>query len=124
LRTLSAVAIASAFGGLARYLLGGLLARGSTSFPWETFLINASGSLVLGFLFTVLVEVAGSPAWLRAGLLIGFLGSYTTFSTFALESYRLIEDGAYASALANMLGSLMVGLIAVYAGVVLARTLT
>lgn len=123
MRTLFAVATASALGGLARYLLGGLLARAGTGFPWETLLINATGSFALGFLFTPFAEVAATPVWLRAGLLIGFLGSYTTFSTFALESFRLIEDGAYAFALANLLGSLVAGLAAVYAGIVLARTI-
>jgi fluoride exporter len=122
-RTISAVAIASAFGGLSRYLLGGLIARAGSSFPWETLVINATGSFLLGLLFTLFVEVAATPTWLRAALLVGFLGSYTTFSTFALESFRLIEDGAYASAAANLIGSLIVGLVAVYAGIVLARTI-
>ncbi len=123
MRTLGAVAIASALGGLARYVLGGWLARAGSSFPWETLAINVTGSFALGFLFTFLVEVTVAPAWLRVGLLVGFLGSYTTFSTFALESFRLLEDGAYAPALANMLGSMVAGLAAVYAGIVLARTL-
>lgn len=123
MRTISAVAIASALGGLSRYLLGGVIARAGASFPWETLVINVTGSFVLGFLFTLFVEIAATPGWLRAALLVGFLGSYTTFSTFELESFRLIEDGAYAAALANLLGSLMVGLAAVYAGIVLARTL-
>ncbi len=123
MRTISAVAIASAFGGLSRYLLGGLIARAGASFPWETLVINASGSFLLGFLFTAFVEIAATPAWLRASLLVGFLGSYTTFSTFALESFRLIEDGAYAAAIANLLGSVVAGLAAVYAGIVLARAL-
>ena len=121
MRTLVAVAIASAFGGLARYMLGGVLARAGSSFPWETLVINVSGSLALGFLFTYLVEITVTPAWLRAALLVGLLGSYTTFSTFSLESFRLLEDGAYAPALANLLGSLVAGLAAVYAGIVLAR---
>jgi CrcB protein len=123
-RTAVAVAIASALGGVSRYLLGGWLARAGPSFPWETLLINVSGSFALGVLFTLLVEVVASAVWLRAALLIGFLGSYTTFSTFELESFRLIEDGAYGAALANLIGSLVAGLVAVYAGIVLARTLT
>jgi CrcB protein len=124
MRTLTAVAIASALGGLARYALGGWLARAGpnfSSFPWETLAINVSGSFALGFLFTVLVEITPTPAWIRAALLVGLLGSYTTFSTFSLESFRLIEDGAHAQALANLLGSLLAGLAAVYAGIVLAR---
>jgi CrcB protein len=123
LGTISAVAIASALGGLTRYVLGGFIARAGASFPWETLVINATGSFLLGLLFTLFVEVAATPTWLRAGILVGFLGSYTTFSTFSLESFRLIEDGAYASAFANLFGSLLVGLAAVYAGIVLARTL-
>jgi fluoride exporter len=122
-RTIVAVAVASALGGLARYLLGGVLARAGTSFPWETFVINMTGSFVLGFLFTLFVEVTPTPGWARAAVLVGFLGSYTTFSTFELESFRLLEDGAYASALGNILGSLICGLAAVYAGIVLARAL-
>jgi CrcB protein len=123
LRTLVAVAVASAMGGLARYLLGGVLARAGTSFPWETLVINVTGSFVLGFLFTLFVEVTPTPPWVRAAVLVGFLGSYTTFSTLALESFRLIEDGAYGPAAANLFGSLVAGLAAVYAGIVLARTL-
>lgn len=123
LRTLVAVAVASALGGLARYQLGGVLARAGTSFPWETLLINVTGSFVLGFLFTLFVEVAPTPGWIRAAVLVGFLGSYTTFSTFTLESFRLIEDGAYGAAFANLAGSIVVGLTAVYAGIVLARAL-
>jgi fluoride exporter len=123
LRTVVAVIIASALGGLARYLLGGFLARAGSSFPWETFVINMTGSFVLGFLFTLFVEVTPTPGWARAAVLVGFLGSYTTFSTFELESFRLLEDGAYASAFGNLLGSLACGLVAVYAGIVLARAL-
>lgn len=116
-----AVAFASALGGLARYLLGGVLARSGTAFPWETLAINVSGSFVLGLLFTLFLEAATVPAWTRAAVLVGFLGSYTTFSTFSLETWRLIEDGAHLLAIANVLGSVIAGLAAVYAGIVLAR---
>ncbi len=122
--TLIAVAVASAAGGLSRYGLGKLIAESSTgAFPWETFAINISGSLAIGFLFVLFEETSVSPA-LRTAILIGFLGSYTTFSTLSLESYRLLEDGAYALALINLAGSIATGLVAVYAGIVLARTLT
>jgi CrcB protein len=122
--TLVAVAIASAAGGISRYGLGKLIAESSTSaFPWETFAINSSGSLLVGFLFSLFEETAISPS-VRAALLIGFLGSYTTFSTLSLESYRLLEDGAVGLALANLAGNLASGLVCVYAGVVLGRVLT
>jgi fluoride exporter len=91
------------------------------SFPWETFVINVTGAFVLGMLFTVFTERFGVAPWLRAATMIGFLGSYTTFSTWTLESYRLLEDGAYGLALANLFGSLAVGLGATYAGVVVGR---
>ena len=121
--TLLAIAIASAAGGLSRYGLGRLIAEANTSaFPWETFAINASGSLVIGFLFALFERSAVSPV-LRAALLVGFLGSYTTFSTLSLESFRLLEDGAYGLAIANMLGSIAIGLLSVYAGVVLGRAI-
>jgi CrcB protein len=122
MRVLVAVALASAAGGLARYLVGGVLAeRSRGGFPWETFLVNITGALVLGFLFTLFSDRLVVAPWLRTALLVGFLGSYTTFSTWTLESYRLLEDGAHACALANLLGSLAAGLLATYAGVVLGR---
>lgn len=122
--TLIAVAVASAAGGLSRYGLGRLIAESSSSaFPWETFAINISGSFTIGLLYALFEETAISPT-LRAAILIGFLGSYTTFSTLSLESFRLLEDGAYGLAFANLAGSIAAGLFAVYAGIVLARALT
>jgi fluoride exporter len=121
-RIVLAVAVASAFGGLARYLAGGVIAnRSSGGFPWETFVVNITGAFVLGLLFTVFSDRLVVAPWLRTALFIGFLGSYTTFSTWTLESYRLLEDGAHAYALANLLGSLVAGVLATYAGVVLGR---
>jgi len=61
--------------------------------------------------------------WLRSTMTIGFLGAYTTFSTLSLETFRLFEDGAYLLAVGNSVGSLAAGLLAVYAGVVVGRTI-
>jgi CrcB protein len=120
-----AVGLASALGGLCRYGLGGTIARrNSGAFPWETLLVNLSGAFVLGLLFVVSTERYAVAPWLRAAVLVGFLGSYTTFSTWALESWRLIEDGAYGVALANLLGSVAAGVAATYAGIVLGRAVT
>jgi CrcB protein len=63
------------------------------------------------------------PPWFRSTLTIGFLGAYTTFSTWTLESYRLLETGAWAMAVANLVGSMAAGLLAVYLGTVAARAL-
>jgi fluoride exporter len=84
--------------------------------------VNVSGSLILGFLFAVLIEgrVVLVP-WLRTAMTVGFVGAYTTFSTLTLETFRLLEEGSLGLAGANAVGSLAIGLVAVYAGVVLGR---
>jgi CrcB protein len=117
------IALFGAVGALARYGLDGVISRRApASFPWGTLAINVTGSLVIGFLFTLLTERLRVDPWLRSALTIGFLGSYTTFSTLSLETYRLLEDRAYGLAAANAVGSLALGLLAVYVGVVVGRS--
>ncbi|MCC6222891.1 MAG: fluoride efflux transporter CrcB [Thermoleophilia bacterium] len=115
------VALAGAAGAVARYLLDGAISRRWSGFPWGTLAVNVTGALALGFLFTVCAGRFEVAPWLRSALTIGLLGGYTTFSTLSLETYRLIEDGAWGLAAANALGSLAAGLAAVYVGVVLGR---
>lgn len=118
------VGIGGFAGAVARYLVDGrLTAWTGGSFPWGTLVVNASGSLLLGLVFALVTERAALPAGLRAPLMIGFLGSYTTFSTLALESWRMIEDGAWAYGAANLAGSVAIGLVAVVAGVAIGRAL-
>jgi CrcB protein len=118
------IAIAGAAGALARYWLDGLIGRlAPSSFPWGTFVVNVSGSFLLGICFVTFTERFRSDVWLRSGVMIGLLGAYTTFSTLSLETYRLLEDGAYGLAIANVVGSLAAGIAAVYAGVVLGRAI-
>lgn len=118
------IAVAGAFGALARYGLEGFVSRRAPgAFPWGTFVVNVSGSFALGLLFTLLTERVTVDPWLRSALTIGFLGAYTTFSTLSFESYRLLSDGAVGLALANTVGSLVAGLGAVYLGVVAGRVL-
>lgn len=125
MRTIVAVGVAGALGALARYGVGGLLlSKGGRTFPWETFVVNVTGSFVLGFIFTVMTEQLTTAPWLRIAVTIGFIGAYTTFSTFMLESWRLWEDGAVALALANLAGSTVIGLVAVVAGLTLGRALS
>jgi CrcB protein len=83
--------------------------------------VNLSGSVVLGVLFALAVERNVIPASIRAPLMIGFLGAYTTFSTLMLESWRLAEDGAVGLAVANVAGSSVLGLAAVFAGLAIGR---
>ncbi len=122
--TVVAIAVAGALGALARYGLDGLVSRRApTSFPWGTFAINVSGSFLLGLVFVLMAERFRPDPWLRSAVTIWLLGAYTTFSTLSLETYRLVEDGAYWLAFANVAGSLAGGLAAVYAGVVLGRAI-
>jgi CrcB protein len=123
-RTAAAIAIAGALGALARYGLEGFVSRRAPSvFPWGTFAVNVTGAFVLGFAFTLMTEQLTVASWLRAAVTIGFLGAYTTFSTLSFETYRLLEDGALGLAVANAVGSLVAGLVAVYLGVVVGRAL-
>jgi CrcB protein len=120
--TVIGIAVAGAFGALARYGLEGAVSRRwPGAFPWGTFVVNVSGSFLLGLLFVLLTDRLTVDPWLRSTLTIGLLGAYTTFSTLSLESYRLLEDGAVGLALANMLGSVGAGLLAVYLGIVAGR---
>jgi len=120
-RTAVAIGVAGALGALARYGLEGWVSRRAGSFPWGTFVVNVSGSFLLGLLVTLLGERFAVAPWVRASLTIGFLGAYTTFSTLSLESYRLLEGRSYALAGANLAGSLAAGVLALYGGVVLGR---
>ena len=121
MRTSIAIAAAGALGALARWGLGSWFGQRFPTFPWGTLVINVSGSFVLGVLFAALVERGIGSPMLRVALMTGLLGAYTTFSTFSLETFRLIEDGAMRSALANVGLSLVMGLVAVWLGVVAGR---
>jgi len=122
--TLLVVGAGGFLGAVARYLIDGWVSSAAGGrFPWGTLVVNLSGSFVLGFLFALSVERAVIPTSIRAPVLIGFIGAYTTFSTLTLESWRLIEDGSYALALGNIGGSMLLGIVAVFAGLTLGRAL-
>jgi CrcB protein len=112
-------------GSLLRYLVEGWVhAAAGASFPWGTFAVNASGCFAIGALATWLGERSAATPELRSFLLIGVLGGYTTFSTFALETMRLLESAEWLRAGGNVLGSVGAGLAGVTAGVLLARWLS
>lgn len=121
MRTALWIGVAGFFGAIARYAVAGLVSDVDETFPWGTFVVNVTGSFVLGFLVASFAHRFVVHADLRVALTVGFLGAYTTFSTLSLETFRLIEDGAYWLAVANSGGSLVAGLLAVYGGVVLGR---
>lgn len=111
-------------GANARYLLGSWIAtRYGTSFPYGTLVINVSGSFMLGFFLVLMFERFLVPSDWHFFFAIGFLGAYTTFSTFSYESCALLQDGYSLLALANMVGSVVLGLVAVLMGAALARLL-
>jgi fluoride exporter len=116
------VALGGALGAVARYGVSLLVARFWTAdFPLGTFLINVSGSFILGFFATLAAErTALDPLW-RLLVATGFIGAYTTFSTFEYETQRLTESGATTIAAVNVVGSLVAGFAAVQLGVMLAR---
>ena len=78
---------------------------------------------MLGLLFGLAIERAILPADIRAPLMVGFLGAYTTFSTWMLDSWRLVEEGSVLLAVANLAGSVVLGMVAVVAGLLVARAL-
>ena len=108
-------------GANARYWVGGWAAeRFGTVFPYGTFLINLTGSFAIGLLAAFFAERAVSPNW-RLFLTVGFLGGYTTFSSYSYETLRLLEDGGYLLAAIYFFGSPVVGLGGCLAGVVIGR---
>ena len=115
-----AVGLAAAVGAACRYLLDQVVQHQHDQiFPWGTFVINASGSLLLG-LVTGLAAHHGLPAAAATVVGVGFLGGYTTWSTYLWETYALAEAGAVRQAALNLVGSLAVGLAAAAAGFALA----
>jgi CrcB protein len=122
--TLVLIAAGGAAGAISRYLLQGWVQDLSGGrFPWGTFVVNISGSFLLGVIFALSVDRAVLAPEVRVPLMIGFIGSYTTFSTLMLESWRLVEEGDYLFMLGNLLGSAVVGMAAVVAGLAIGRLL-
>lgn len=118
------VGIGGFFGAIARYLIDGWISNSVlTPFPVSTFVINVTGSFALGLFMTLATERFAIDSNLRPLIAIGFIGAYTTFSTFGLETVRLIEDGSRALALANVALSVGVGIVAVFAGILVGRIL-
>jgi CrcB protein len=120
-RVLAAVALGAMPGALARYGLSQLVPATPGSFPWATFWTNISGSLALGLLLVVLIQRFPLDRHARAFAGTGFLGAYTTFSTFGVETDLLIKDGHAATAAAYVIASLAAGIGAAWLGVGLGR---
>jgi CrcB protein len=116
------IALGSAIGGVARYLVDGTVQRIlSTTFPAGTLLINITGSFLLGMIVRYGVETATLTPEMRALLTIGLCGGYTTFSTFTYETATLLESGEWIRAGLYVAGSIVLSLLGVFAGFALAR---
>jgi CrcB protein len=122
---LLAVAAGGALGAVARFLLGEwVTSLTGEHFPWGIFTVNALGSLLIGVLFVILVEQNPNAGIWRALLMVGFLGAFTTFSTFSLQTLALLETGRWLMAASYAFGSLMVCVIAVAVGVGITRAVS
>jgi len=123
-KQLLAVAAGGAAGAVLRYLMAGAVQRFSGSaFPWGTFAVNALGSFLLGFLFVWLIERSTASELVRLALTVGMLGAFTTFSTYSLESIRLLQEGALGMAATNVFGQVVVCLVLTWLGIQLARAI-
>ena len=117
-----AVAVGGAFGATARYLINlSPLASAFGKFPLHTFLINVSGSFLIGFLLVIFTEKYAANEVLRVALTVGFLGAFTTFSTFELEIFELIRERLFVNAFLYLSLSILVGFVGVAAGVWLGK---
>ncbi|WP_201246850.1 fluoride efflux transporter CrcB [Halochromatium salexigens] len=116
------IAGGGALGAMARFgVSNGLYRWLGRDFPWGTLAVNGLGSYAMGLLFVFFVERGPvAPEW-RAALLVGFLGSFTTFSTFSLETLALVEQGEAVRALLNVAGSVLLCLGACWFGLISAR---
>jgi CrcB protein len=121
LDVLVAIAAGGAVGAPARYGVAQIIHVASDSFPWATFWTNISGSFALGFLLVLIIERFPPSRYVQPFFATGFLGAFTTFSTFAVETDLLVKDGYVVTGLTYALGSLVVGFAAVWGGIVLAR---
>ncbi len=115
--SLIGIGAGGALGAITRFYLGRVTMRKwGRSFPLGTFLINLTGSFLLCLFSAWTSWNTNAPSFLRSGITVGFLGSYTTFSTFSYETIKLLEDGEFITAFAYLLGSILLGLVAAWLG--------
>ncbi len=119
-----AIALGGALGSLSRYWFGNLVTHLLGShFPWGTLLVNIIGSLLMGVLYVLLIEKTHLPAIWRSVTIIGFMGAFTTFSTFSLQAFALFEESRFIAALMYVIVSVTICILAAAAGVFATRQL-
>lgn len=116
------IALGGALGAVSRFLLGNGVSRAlGSALPYGTFVINIVGCFAMGLLMTIIVDREMFPAAWRLFLCVGFLGGFTTFSSFGYEALMLLTEGRLLAVLAYVGGSVVLGLVAAAAGVLCAR---
>lgn len=121
---LGVIAAGGALGAIMRFWIsGGIYAWLGRDFPYGTLAVNLIGSFIIGIAFILLTERLTLGAEIRAFVLIGFLGAFTTFSTFSLETLFLLQQGLLVKAAANIFLSVVLCIIATWAGILLAKSL-
>ncbi len=119
-----AVAIGGAIGAVSRYWMMSMVVSLSTMrFPLGTFLVNVLGSLLIGILFVVLTERSALSAEWRALLVVGYVGAFTTFSTFSLDALQLLQEGYVLQAVSYIVASVVVCMLATWLGIVAMRAI-
>jgi CrcB protein len=119
-----AIGVGGSLGAVSRYGIGEFVERRVVSvFPWDIFVVNMTGCLAVGILVSAVVDRHHTPEWLRLGLITGFVGAYTTFSTFSQDLYDLGQARQFAVLSLNLAASVCGGVLAVLAGTWIGRML-
>lgn len=116
------IMLGGSLGALMRFIVSSSVAeKFGNSFPYGTLAVNVLGSFIMGFLAMFLVERIGIDPLLRLGIFVGFLGAFTTFSTFSMETFNLLEQGDILRAVMNMFISVILSILAVWLGILLGK---
>ncbi len=117
-----AIMIGGAMGAAMRYLVStGIYSLLGREFPYGTLFVNVLGSFLMGVLTVLLIEKGNVDPFIKAAILVGFLGAFTTFSTFSIETLALINKGALSYAFLNMIASVIICVSAVWFGILIAK---
>jgi CrcB protein len=120
LLALVGVAVGGATGTISRYGITRILPAAGGSVPWSIFLVNVSGSFALGFVLHLVIERWPTNDYIRPFVAIGFIGGFTTFSTVMVDTDLLVRDGQVGTAAVYVIGSVIAGLVAAFAGIAIA----
>jgi len=117
--------LGGAFGAAARFLMSAKVnEKLGNAFPFGTLSVNVLGSFLMGLLAIILVERLNLDPLLKLGILVGFLGAFTTFSTFSMDTLALFEQGHHWRAMTNMFINVLLSVLAVWLGVMLGKSLS